>query len=410
MIIRLVLVTAMLAAMTSLWAAPPRFSGYDMPTIPKSSSEQETAQKAPVQANTTPSVHGNPAPKVEFVDGKLVTKVPTEQAENTEMTGPTSENPEAVAKEKPERRKPLFSLFRRKPVITEKTYKQPDALINSQEHHESKIDQLGIADTHRFQVGYQNFWKVDSSKVMCSMKQKIPGYGHVEFRQGVGQPLEFALYVSSPPAGLGKAHIRTEPPQWRHFSQAKDLGVIEIEAGDKAVSASTEWANRFLLELSEGMQPIMRYWDAADASDQIEILLSSINFQQSLDLFNRCLGQMLRYDFKSVKRTIVHFHADSSKLRTKATAQLDELLETFREDKGIKQIDLELYTHSKGLVRYNFRLATRRARAVRDYFIKRGVPENKIVIKIHTHKKSKLDSMGYKATDVHIVLQRKTDK
>ena len=75
-------------------------------------------------------------------------------------------------------------------------------------------------------------------------------------------------------------------------------------------------------------------------------------------------------------------------------------------DSGIDEINLELYTHSKGLVRYNFRLATRRARAVRDYFIERGIPEDKIIIKIHTHKKSKLDEMGYKQSDVHIALKR----
>ena len=369
------------------------------------------AKPAQPMEQAMPAEMPKPEPAVEFVDGKMVVKQPPEQAaQSAKVETVSTVEAKPTVESKPKKRSSLFDFFRRKPKITEQTHKKPDALVNTEEHHESKIDRLGVADTHRYEANYSTFWKVNSSKVMCSMQQNIPGYGHVEFRQGVGQPLEFALYVTSPPAGLGHAHIRTEPPKWRHFSQSKDLGIIEIEPGYKAVSASTEWANRFLLELSDGMQPVMRYWDAADASDQIEILLSSINFQQSLSLFNRCLGQMLRYDFKSVKRTIVHFHADSSKLRAKANRQLDEVLETFREDSGIKQIDLELYTHSKGLVRYNFRLATRRARAVRDYLMKRGVPEDKILIKIHTHKKNKLDQLGYKATDVHIVLQRDAKK
>jgi outer membrane protein OmpA-like peptidoglycan-associated protein len=81
-------------------------------------------------------------------------------------------------------------------------------------------------------------------------------------------------------------------------------------------------------------------------------------------------------------------------------------MEFLKEDEKIRHIDLELYTHKQGLVRYNFRLATRRARAIRDYFMERGVDEDKITIKIHTHKKAKLDDLGYKTTDVHIVLRR----
>ena len=53
------------------------------------------------------------------------------------------------------------------------------------------------------------------------------------------------------------------------------------------------------------MQPVLSYWDAADATDDMEVMLSALNFQNSMDLFNRCVGQLLRYDFKSAKRTIV---------------------------------------------------------------------------------------------------------
>jgi len=412
---RIVLITLMAAAFsvaTSLSAAPPRFSGYGTPHIPKKKPDETTkaTEKAnePAADQTTKETQPTDNSKVEYVDGKIVVNEPATQANSTQSSS-TETTATAAAKpaDPPKKREPLFRLFKRKPIVPkEKTIKQNEELVTTHEYHETKVEQLGVADLHRFSSGYREFWKVQSSTIMCSMKQNIPGYGHVEFRQGVGQPLEFALYVTYPPAGVGRAHIRTEPPEWRHFSRAKDLGVIEIEPGDLAVSTPPEWAQRLLLELSEGMQPVMRYWDAADATDEMEVLLSSLNFQESLDLFNRCLGQVLRYDFDAVKRTIVHFHADSSKLRASAGRQLDEILEMLNADPGIDEVNLELYTHSKGLVRYNFRLATRRARAVRDYFIERGIPEDKIIIKIHTHKKSKLDEMGYKQSDVHIALKR----
>ncbi|MGD8925606.1 MAG: OmpA family protein [Thioalkalispiraceae bacterium] len=434
-VLKMLLSVALILPGAAGFAAPPRFSTYGGAAVPSQPVSQASgASEEPQQAaaSTSDQIKNDPvstAPetqpemKIEFIDGKLIR---TPDAANTKRTNvdetaknSESTNPSVVATENvpappaqpvtraAKKRGPLIQLGKHKPYIPkEKTYKTNEELITTSEYHESDIDKLGIADTHRFVPGLNEFWKVNTSKVMCTMQQEIPGYGHVEFRQGVGQPLEFALYVTYPPAGIGRAHIRTEPPEWRHYSQAKDLGVIEIEPGDLAVSTSPDWANRLLLELREGMQPVMRYWDAADATDNMEVLISSLNFQHSLNLFNRCLGQVLRYDFDAVKRTIVHFHEDSSKLRTKAMRQLDEVLEILKEDNKVKEIDLELYTHSKGLVRYNFRLATRRARAVRDYFIKRGIPEDKIIIKIHTHKKSKLQSLGYKASDVHIVLRR----
>lgn len=415
MLIRFVLIISLLAAVTTLLAAPPRFSGYKTPTIPKAKADSQPVVPAGQTAAQSAQAVGA---------GKPVARKPDVPQSGSKSTGQVMANTSVpnkskkaepkkaqAQKKKAKKREPLFSWFKRKPsVLKEETHKQNEELVTTQDYHESKVDLLGTADLHRFATGYQEFWKVNSSKIMCSMQQNIPGYGHVEFRQGVGQPLEFALYVTYPPAGVGRAHIRIEPPEWRHFAKAKDLGIIEIEPGALAVSASSEWALRLLLELSEGMRPVLRYWDAADASDQMEVLLSSLNFQEGLDLFNRCLGQVLRYDFDAVKRTIVHFHADSSKLRVKAGRQLDEILEMLNTDSGIKQIDLELYTHSKGLVRYNFRLATRRARAVRDYFIKRGISEDRIIIKIHTYKKSKLDKLGYKQSDVHIALKRKPAK
>jgi outer membrane protein OmpA-like peptidoglycan-associated protein len=410
------------------FAAPPRFSTFGRPSTPASESatqqdtvsqDQSTTPQLNQEQSAAANTHQTDAgkTKVEFIDGKLVTTPVTADpspitASQTEP-GNNSASPESVAMTKEpaaeatKKRQPLIRFGRRKPLIPkEKTHKQNEELVTTQEYHESEVEILGMADTHRYLSGFQEFWKVNTSKVMCSMKQAVPGYGHVEFRQGVGQPLEFALYVTYPPAGVGHAHIRTEPPEWRHYASAKDLGIIRIEPGDLAVSTPPDWANRLLLELREGMQPVLRYWDAADGSDSIEVFISSLNFQQSLDLFNRCLGQMLRYDFDTVKRTIVHFHVDSSKLRPKAKRQLDEVMEFLKEDEKIKHIDLELYTHKQGLVRYNFRLATRRARAIRDYFMERGVDEDKITIKIHTHKKAKLDDLGYKTTDVHIVLRR----
>ncbi len=424
MILRIVLIMSLLAAIATVMAAPPRFSGYQLESrerakaAAKAEAEAKSEAEAKGKADSASNTKTNEAGQV-TADDKTTTSNNDPQTNNASTQADQSKsvtNTATASTEQPVNTKKRESWFSRmlsrnkKPEPVKKTFKQPDDLVITEDHHKDPSESLGIAGLHRYSAGLHEFWKVDSSRSLCSMKQNINNYGHVEFRQGVGQPLEFALFVAHPPAGIGRAHLRTEPPEWRHFNKARDLGFIELEPGERAVTASTEWSRRLFLEMSEGMQPVMRYWDAADAADDMEVMLSALNFQESLDLFHRCIGQLLKYDYRSSKRTIVHFHEDSSKLRTKAQRQLDEVLEILKADDGVKQIDLELYTHSKGLVRYNFRLATRRARAVRDYLIKRGIDEDSLLIKIHTKRSQDLKKLGYKPTDVHIVLQRKVAK
>ncbi len=408
--LRIVLILSLFAAITTLMAAPPRFSGFPNESRERAKAEEKARTDAASKSiNVTDGKGVNNSAK-DSADTSTAQPVKQTSRTQTSATPSVSTISEPITKKK--KREPWFRWPLGKKILSEreKTYKQPDELVNTENHHMDPSESLGIADLHRYSPGLKEFWKVNSSKSLCSMKQKINHYGHVEFRQGVGQPLEFALFVAHPPAGIGKAHIRTEPPEWQHYSKAKDLGVIELEPGERAVTASADWSRRLFLEMSEGMRPVMRYWDASDGADDMEVMLSALNFQESVDLFHRCVGQLLKYDYRSVKRTIVHFHEDSSKLRNKAKKQLDGVLEILNVDEGVKQVDLELYTHSKGLVRYNFRLATRRARAVRDYLIKRGIDEDKLLIKIHTKRGKDLKKLGYNPTDVHIVLRRKVAK
>ncbi len=399
MMLRFVLIfTVFSATVTMVMAEPPRFSAYGDSTTHK---DRPKAKKG--QANNVPSPS----------NAKTAAGTATKEAASKSSKPSAKKNTQskdATQTAKPEEKESwLQRLIKKhqKPKIKEKTHKQDDKLVTTYPHHPRTSESLGRADFHRYGPDYQAQWKVKSSKILCSMKQQIPHYGYVEFSEGVAKPLQFALYVKFPPAGVGKAHIRTEPPRWQHYVRPKDLGVIEVEPGKQAVKASSDWSRRLLLELSEGMQPVMRYWDAADASDDMEVVISAFNFRQSLDRFQHCLGKMVRYDFAAVKRSTVYFHADSSRLRQKAKKQLDKLIAIVKRDPGIKRIRLELYTQNRtGLVRYNFRLATRRARAVRDYLIKRGLSEDKLLINMYTKSRSAMKKLGYKDTNVYLVLER----
>lgn len=375
----------LLAAAALALAAPPRLTGLGQ-------AEQEATQ---VQ---------QPAPETPAA-------APAPEAVAPAATDTAAPAPEAVPPKSAEPKKSAWAafwdMFRRNGngKQEQKTGKQTDQLVNTQEYHKETHELLGQGDLHRFEAGYHTGWRVQASNVMCSLNQAIPDYGHVEFRQGVGQPLVFALYVAHPPAGTGRAHVRSEAPHWQHYVADRDLGVLELETGKQAVTASSVWSRRLLLELSDGMQPVMRYWDAADATDDMEITLSAINFRSSLALFHRCIDQLQQYDVEQVERIVINFNEDSSRLRAEAVAQLADVLEIYRTDRRFRFIELEVYTHRTAMERYDFRLATRRTRTVRDYFIKQGVDEDKLLIKIHTKSEDELKALGYRPSDVLIALR-----
>lgn len=397
MLLRLVVLFSLIAAITTVLAAPPRF-GFQ-------------------EAEVGVAAEGSGSP---FIDAKPVSPDnpanPTPEAVSippaTESAAVTMTPPQTPAKVEPkaEKRGFFWMFSRKKDETTELVHKPGNALVPTEKYHKSTNEQLNSANLYEYRSGYQSYWQGDTSRVMCSIQQQIPNYGYVEFRQGVGQPLQFAMYVNHPPAGIGKARVRIQPPYWRHYENEKDLGTIELEAGKRAVSMQADWSNRLLLSLRDGMQPVIHYWDAADATADIEIMLSALNFQDSLNSFHKCLGQVLTYDVKDTERTILHFSEDSSKLRPQATDQLDEVLQILKLDPGVKQVDVELYSTGEGLANYNFRLSTRRARAVRDYLMKHGIDEKRILIKIHTKTNADLKQLGYNLTDVHVVLKREKEQ
>ncbi|MBI1424539.1 MAG: OmpA family protein [Gammaproteobacteria bacterium] len=392
-------------------AAPPRFNAIG-DAMDSNVGSVTTPEKVAAPADATPqaatAAATAAAPEVPagVVDAKDTKAPPEEKAPAPPTT--VSAEPTKPAKKSESWFARLFGIKKKPEKVV--THKPTDALVNTDTRREEVYDLLKTADVHQIEPGYDGRWHVQASKVMCRMKQKLPGYGYVEFRQGVSQPLEFALFVDHPPAGNGLVEVSSEPPIWRHYVKTKELGKLTLDDSDRAVTASTDWSRRLLLELSEGMQPVLRFWDAADASEDMEIFLSAIAFQDSLTLFHQCLGQLLKYDFNEVKDSVVHFNPDSSKLRRESYQQLDELIGIAKTDKSIGDIELKIYTYRDGLERYNYRLATRRAQGVRDYLLKHGIAEEKIFIKIYTKNKAEMRKLGYSDADVYVALQRHKPK
>ena len=72
----------------------------------------------------------------------------------------------------------------------------------------------------------------------------------------------------------------------------------------------------------------------------------------------------------------VHFDFDRYSLRAEATRILDEAIKALQENPQL-QLELEGHTCNIGTAEYNLALGERRANAVREYLVSRGIAANR---------------------------------
>jgi len=89
--------------------------------------------------------------------------------------------------------------------------------------------------------------------------------------------------------------------------------------------------------------------------------------------------QVTRPPVKNYTFEDVHFDFDRYSLRPEATRILDEAVAALREDPALR-IEVEGHTCNIGTAEYNLALGDRRANAVRDYLVSRGVTADRLQV------------------------------
>jgi outer membrane protein OmpA-like peptidoglycan-associated protein len=87
--------------------------------------------------------------------------------------------------------------------------------------------------------------------------------------------------------------------------------------------------------------------------------------------------QVVRAAARSIALEDVHFDFDRYSLRPQATRALDEAIDSLKNDPTLR-VQVEGHTCNIGTPEYNLALGDRRANAVRDYLMSRGVPNDRL--------------------------------
>jgi peptidoglycan-associated lipoprotein len=101
--------------------------------------------------------------------------------------------------------------------------------------------------------------------------------------------------------------------------------------------------------------------------------------------------QVVRPTPKAYTFEDVYFDFDRYSLRPEATRVLDDAIAAIRQDPTLR-VTIEGHTCNIGTAEYNLALGDRRATAVRDYLVSRGVPADRLQTISYGEERPKFDN------------------
>lgn len=225
-------------------------------------------------------------------------------------------------------------------------------------------------------------WQVEGDQFECRLLQPISGFGRGEFVQRAGEPPVFRLSSPDRWLGAGSATLLAAAAPWQPALRDIDLGLVTVGEGDIPFSSSYLQAGRLLTGLLEGRSPVVRH-RTRHGGEALEVRLLPARFGRAYEDFRTCTAQLLPVNFDQIRRSQIGFPSGDVMLDAQAQAQLDLILLYMQADPTVNRIQLDGHSDNSGNRLTNRDLSRRRALAVEEYLLERGVPKEQITVRFH---------------------------
>jgi len=226
-------------------------------------------------------------------------------------------------------------------------------------------------------------WRLELSPFECKMLQPVPYFGDAVFANRAGEEQKFYLASTRKAMKPGEARLVSAAPVWDETRRGLDMGVVKVSAGKPSISLGKKRTHQLLNELYNGMSPVFSRpsWYAED--EQTEVFLSSVNFRKAYDQYRGCLSALLPVNFDQINRSRIHFLTAKYELTKSSKTQLDHVVQYVKADSSITGFFIDGHADNAGRRLYNLDLSKRRAEAVTQYLIAKGVDEAIITTRYH---------------------------
>ncbi|OUR73786.1 cell envelope biogenesis protein OmpA [Methylophaga sp. 41_12_T18] len=222
--------------------------------------------------------------------------------------------------------------------------------------------QAPITDTH---------WQVIESPLECSLSQDIPGFGYAKFSQQTAEP--FSLTFNSKTHSSVQTNITFEIAEahWQNVEQRLHLISIPAQNNQTTFAIQGQTAKQAFTHIQQGRVPAIRY-RSQNASEQIDVLFSTIHLADSLAAFEQCVDNLHPYTFDDISKLTITFAREKSDLTFSAKAALERIADYVKIDDKVHRIVVSGHTDNHGYRRVNRPLSEARALIVKNYLVEQG--------------------------------------
>ncbi|MGM0525807.1 MAG: flagellar protein MotY [Pseudomonadota bacterium] len=242
----------------------------------------------------------------------------------------------------------------------------PHASANAIRHYSANLD--------------NSMWYLaENSRLECGLEHTIPRYGKVEFSSEAGKELNLRMQIDMHqlPDDYGVAKIESVAPRWQPGQATYELGEMPLyKQFDGELQKQMAW--QLLSELEKGRYPTFYYQDWYQPKDTVAVALSSVNFRSAYDAFRGCINALLPFSFKDIAYTVLSHENDSEKLTNASQSKLEQISQYLAVDDELELVLVNAYTDALGARGPNQELSEKRAQEIKDFFVERGIDENRI--------------------------------
>ena len=228
----------------------------------------------------------------------------------------------------------------------------------------------------------------DESRLQCTLKHKLPGYGEAMFRSFASKQLnmEFELDMLLLPKSYSVAAVYSVPPKWMPGQVQRTIADMPIRKQyNSDLPEQASWT--MLTELEKGFWPTIYYQDWYNPYDRVAVGLNASNFATPYKKFVQCVANLLPYNFQDIAYTVLTYDFNNTNLTKYSQKRLAMIGEYLKEDTDLELVLLDGYTDSFGGRAINKELSIRRAVEIKAFLSSMGVLPERIEITGHGERR-----------------------
>jgi outer membrane protein OmpA-like peptidoglycan-associated protein len=235
---------------------------------------------------------------------------------------------------------------------------------------------------------HANWQLTNNSRLQCTLSHQIPNYGEAKFYSTASRKMnmEFELDMMRLPDTYSLAEVRSVAPNWRPGKSGRTIADMKLHKQfTPTLPKKVAW--NMLNELEQGMNPTFYYNDWYSDNELISVGISTAKFNRAYQEFIGCVGNLLDYNFDDISYTVLNYQFGGDSLTKSSKKRLSMIAEYLTLDQDLELILIDGYTDSYGGRETNLKVSNRRAKTIREHFVKNGIDPSRIEAKGYGEKR-----------------------